>query len=72
MQRSKVTTPFKGRDISYKERMSRHHLAVATSYPRDAKGNSRPNKNFCDIAETTEVATKDQGRDMNNQMGQLI
>ena len=72
MQRSKVATPFKGRDIIYKERRSRHHLAVATSYPRDAKGKSRPNKNLCDIAETTKVATKDRGRDMNNQMGQLI
>ena len=45
---------------------------VATSDPRDAKGKSRPNKSFCDVAETTEVATKNRGRDINNQMGQLI
>ena len=51
---------------------SRRHLAVTTSDPRDAKDKSRPNKSLCDVAETTEVATKNQGRDINNQMGQLI
>ena len=60
-----------GHDISCKELKSRHHLAVATSNPRDAKGKSRPNKSLCDVAETTEVATKNRGRDINNQMGQL-
>ena len=63
---------FSGRDINCKELRPRRHLAVAISYPRDAKGKSRPNKRFCDVAETTEVATKNQGRDINNQMGQLI
>ena len=65
-------TSFSGRDISYKEIRSRHHLAVATSDPRDVKGKSRPNKSLCDVAETTEVAIKNQGRDINNQMSQLI
>ena len=65
-------TSFSGRNISYKERRSQHHLAVATSDPRDAKGKSRPNESFCDVAKTTEVATKNRGRDINNQMGQLI
>ena len=60
-----------GRDISYKELRSRRHSAVATSDPRDAKGKLRPNKSFCDVAVTTEVATKNRGRDINNQMGQL-
>ena len=64
-------TKKEGRGISYKERRSRHHSAVTTSNPRDAKGKSRPNKSSCDIAETTEVATKNRGRDINNQMGQL-
>ena len=62
---------FRGRDNSCKERRSRRHSVVATSHPRDAKGKSRPNKSFCDVAETTEVATKNRGRDINNQMGQL-
>ena len=65
-------TSFSGRDISYKDRRSRHHLAVVTSDPWDAKGKSRPNRSFCDVAETIEVTTKNQGRDINNQMGQLI
>ena len=81
-------TSFSGHNISCKELRSRRHLAVATSvarelrsrrhlavmtsYPRDAKDKSRPNKSFCDVAETTEIATKNQGRDINNQMGQLI
>ena len=68
----KVATSFSSRDISCKELRSRRHLAVTTSYPRDAKDKSRPNKSFCDVAETTKVATKNQGRDINNQMGQLI
>ena len=68
---NKVTTSFSGRNISCKELRSRHHLAVATSDPRDAKGKSRPNKSFCDVAEITEVATKNRGRNINNQMGQL-
>ena len=71
LQGSKVATSFSGRIISCKERRSRHHLAVATLDPRDAKGKSRPNKSFCDIAETIEVATKNRSRDINNQMGQL-
>ena len=54
-----VATSSNGRDISYKERRSRHHLAVATSDPRDAKGKSRPNKSFCDVAETTKVRDKE-------------
>ena len=57
-----------GRDII---QWSRHHLAVATSDPRDAKGKSRPNKSFYDVAETTEATTNNRGRDINNQMGQL-
>ena len=63
---------FSGRDISCKELRSRHHSVVATSDPRDAKGKSRPNKSSCDVAETNEVAIKNRGRDINNQMGQLI
>ena len=63
---------FSGRDISCKELRSRRHLAVLTSDSRDAKEKSRPNKSFCDVAETTEVTTKNQGRDINNQMGQLF
>ena len=55
-----------------KEGRSRQHLAVATSDPRDAKDKSRPNKSFYDITETTEVATKNRCRDINNKMGQLI
>ena len=61
---------FSGRDISCNESRSRRHLAIATSDPRDAKDKSRPNKSLCDVAETTEVATKNRGRDINNQMGQ--
>ena len=57
MLRKEVTTSLSDRDISCKEWRSRHHLAVARSNPRDAKVKSRPNKSFCDIAETTEVAT---------------
>ena len=72
IQRKEVATSFSGRDISYKERRSRHHLEVATSDPRDVKGKSRPNKSLYDVAETTEVATKNRGREINNQMGQLI
>ena len=71
LQGKKVATSFSGRDISCKERRSRHHLAVATSDSRDAKGKSRLNKSFRDVAETTKVATKNRGRDINNQMGQL-
>ena len=70
-KRKKVVMSFNGRDISCKERRSRHHLVVATSNPRDSKDKSRPNKSLCDIAETTEVATKNRGRDINNKMGQL-
>ena len=72
LQGIKVTTSFSGRDISCKGRRSRHHLAVATSDPRDVKGKSRPNKSFWDVAETKEVTTKNRGRDINNQLGQLI
>ena len=72
LQRIKVATSFSGRDISCKERRSRHHLAVATSDPRDAKDKLRQNKSLCDVTETTEVATKNRGRDINNKMGQLI
>ena len=72
LQKEKVATSLSGRDINCKERRSRHHLAVATSDPRDAKDKSRPNKSFCDITETTEVATKNQCRDINKKMGQLI
>ena len=68
---NKVATSFSGHDISCKERRSRHHSAVATSDPRNAKSKSRPNKSFYDIAETTKVDTKNRGRDINNQMGQL-
>ena len=68
-KRKKVATSVSGRDNSCKERRSQHHLAVTTSYPRDAKDKSRPNKSLCDIAETTEVATKNRGRDINNKMG---
>ena len=60
-----------GRDISSKEKTSRQHLAVATLDPRNAKDKSRPIKSLYDIAETTKVATKDRGRDINNKMGQL-
>ena len=66
LQGKTVATLFSSRDISYKERRSRRHSAVATSDPRDAKGKSRPNKSFCDVAKTTEVATKNRGRDINN------
>ena len=65
----KVATSFSGGDISCKELRSRRRLAIMTSDPRDAKNKSRPNKSFCDVVETTEVATKNQGRDINNQMG---
>ena len=65
-----VATSFSGRNISCKELRSRRHLAVATSDPMDAKDKSRPNKSFCDVAETTEVAIKNRGRDIKNQMGQ--
>ena len=68
LQGIKVATSFNGRDISCKGRRSRHHLAVATSDPRDVKGKSRPNKSFCVVAETKEVATKNRGRDINNQL----
>ena len=64
-------TSFSGRDNRCKERRSRHHLAVATSDPREAKDMSRPNKSLYDIAETTEVMTKNRGRDINKKMGQL-
>ena len=47
LQGKKVTTLFSGRDINYKERRSRRHLAVATSDPRGVKGKSRPDKSFC-------------------------
>ena len=63
LQGIKVATSFSDRDNGCKERRSRHHLAVATSVARDAKGKSRPNKCFYDVAETTEVATKNRGRD---------
>ena len=72
MQRIEVAKSFSGHDIRYKERRSRHHLAVATSDPRDAKGKLKPNKSFCNVAETTEVTTKNRGHDIDNQMGQLI
>ena len=72
LQRIEVATSFSSRDIRYKERRSRHHLAVVTSDLKDVKGKSRPNKSLYDVAETTEVATKNRGRDINNQMGQLI
>ena len=72
LQRMEVMTSFSGRDISCKVSWSRHHLAVATSDPRDAEDKSRPNKSSCDIAETTEVATKNKGHDIDDQMGQLI
>ena len=45
-------------DISYKERRSRHHLAVATSDPRVVKVKLRSNKSFFDVADKKEVATK--------------
>ena len=63
LQGKKVATSFNGRDISYKGRRSD---------PRGVKGKSRPNKSFSDVAETKEVVTKNQGRDINNQLGQLI
>ena len=71
LQKLEVTTSFSSRNIRYNESRSRHHFAVATSYPRNAKSKSRPNKSFYDIAETTEVATRNRGRDTNNQIGQL-
>ena len=72
MLRKEVGTFLSGRDISCKEWKSRNHLAVATSHPREAEDKLRPNKSFCDITETTKVATKNQGRDIDDQMGQLI
>ena len=57
---------FSGRDISCKDLRERYHLAVATSDPRDAKDKSRPNKSLCDVAETTKVAIKNRGHDINN------
>ena len=72
MLRKEVATFLNGRDISCKEWRSQHRLAVATSDLRDAEDKSRPNKSSCDIAETTEVATKNRGRDIDYQMGQLI
>ena len=62
-------TLLSGRDISSKEKRSPQHLAVATSDPRNAKDKSGQNKSLCDIIETTEVATKNRGRDINNKMG---
>ena len=72
MLRKEVATFLSGYDISCKEWRSRHHLAVATSDPRDDEDKSRPNKSSCDITETTEVAIKNRGRDIDDQMGQLI
>ena len=71
IQRVKVETSLSSRDIRCMERRSRHHLAIATSDPRDAKDKSRPNESLCDLAETIEVATKNRGRDINNKIGQL-
>ena len=71
LQRVEVATSFSSHEIRYNESRSRHHFAVATSYPRNAKSKSRPNKSFCNIAETTEVAKRNLGRDTNNQIGQL-
>ena len=65
LQGKKVTTSFSGRDISCKEIRLRRHLAVATSDPTNAKDKSRPNKSLCDVAETTEVATKNRGSNIN-------
>ena len=65
-----VATSVNCHDIICKERRSRHHLAVATSDPRNVKV-SRDQVNFCDVAETTEVATKNRCRNINNQLGQL-
>ena len=61
LQTIKDATSLSDRDISCKER-----LAVATSDPRNAKDKSRPNKSLWDEAETTKVATKNRGRDINN------
>ena len=72
MLRKEVVTFLSGRDISCKEWMSRDHLAVTTSHPRDDEDKSRQNKSSYDITETTEVATKNRGRDIDDQMGQLI
>ena len=72
MQVKKIATSFSCRDKICKERRSRHHLAIATSDPSDDEDKSRPNKSSCDITETTEVATKNRGRDIDDQMGQLI
>ena len=72
LQRMEVVTSFSCRDIICKERRSRHHLAVATSDPRDDEDKSRLNKSSCDITETTEVVTKNRGRNIDDQMGQLI
>ena len=69
LQVKKVATSFRCRDIICKERRLRHHLAVATSDPRDDEDKSRPNKSSYDITETTEVATKNRGRDIDDQMG---
>ena len=69
MLRKEVATFLNGRDISCKEWRSQHRLAVVTSDLRDAEDKSRPNKSSCDIAETTGVATKNRGRDIDYQMG---
>ena len=66
LQGKKVATSFRGRNIRCKKLRSRRHSAVATSDLRNAKSKSRPNKSFCDVAETTEVATKNRGLDINN------
>ena len=66
-----------GRDII---QWSRHQLQgkeVTTSFSchdirsKGCEDKSRPNKSLCDIVETTEIATKNRGRDSNNKMVQL-
>ena len=61
LQGKKVATSLSSHDIRCMERRSRHHLAVATLDPRDAKDKLQPNESLCDLAETTEVASKNLG-----------
>ena len=64
-----------GRDFSQLSRHQTQVKKVATSFScRDissTKDKLRPDKSLCDITETTDVATKNRGRDNINKMGQL-
>ena len=62
LHRKEVTTSLSGRDISCKERRSRHHLAVAISVPK--KGGRDIIKRSGYQMQRKEVATSFSGRDI--------